>query len=283
MCPTGYIGRKMRLPALKEKPAIVIAAFGSSRRGKVALDLFDKQLREKYVDFEIFWAYTSEFLRKKYNLPGLQQTLATIESEGYRQVVVLPLHIFPGVEYQNVSEIIEYFPGLRILLAETLLHRWNFVQEVLAVVEQDFLLNNEGLNLLALHGTPLTADPVNSAYLGLERLVKDKYSNVIAASLEGVPDHEAVFATIARNKLSDKFKRVRIIPLLFLAGMHVEKDLMGDDDSWRTVLEKMGFKVECLTISYEGQQFYKSLAFSPQIITFFLQRLQRTLDLLKYH
>jgi len=40
----GYIGRKMRLPQLKEKPAIIIAAFGSSSRAKTALEIFRKGL-----------------------------------------------------------------------------------------------------------------------------------------------------------------------------------------------------------------------------------------------
>lgn len=283
MRPTGYIGRKMRLPELKEKPAIVIAAFGSTRRGKAALDLFDKKVRERYGDHEVHWAYTSEFIRKKSGLPSLHQTLASIESAGYRKAVVVPLHIFPGVEYQEVSEVIQYFPGLRILLSETLMHRWIFVKEVLAVVETDFLPPAEGLNLLALHGTPLAADPANSAYLGLEKLVSDKYENVLAASLEGVPDYEVVLARIARQSLSDRYKRVRILPLMYLAGLHVEDDLMGDGGSWRGSLENMGFKVDCATVTHDGQGFFKSLAFYPEIVDFFLKRLERTLELIRYY
>lgn len=283
MRPTGYIGRKMRLPELKKNPAIIIAAFGSTRNGRIALDMFDKKVREHYGDHEIFWAYTSEFIRKKLDLPGLHETLASVEAAGYRRAVVLPLHIFSGIEYQNISEIIEYFPGLRVLLSETLMHRWDFVKEVLAVLEQDFLPYGEGLNLLAVHGTPLAADPANGAYLGLEKLVSDKYENVLAAALEGVPDCEAVLSRIERSGLVDQYKRVRIIPLLYLAGLHVKDDLMGDSDSWRGELERMGFEVDCPVIIHEDQQFFKSLAFYPPINTFFLSRLQRTLELIQYY
>lgn len=283
MRPNGYIGRKMRLPELKDKPAIVIAAFGSTRRGKAALDLFDKTVKERYGNHEVFWAYTSEFIRKKSGLPSLHQTLASIEAAGYRKAVVVPLHIFPGVEYQEVSEITECFPGLRILLSETLMHRWNFVKEVLAVVEKDFLPTTDGLNLLALHGTPLAADPANTAYLGLEKLVSDKYENVMAASLEGVPDHEAVLARMARHGLADSYRRIRILPLMYLAGLHVEDDLMADGGSWRSSLENMGFKVDCLKTSHEGEQFFKSLAFYPEIVGFFLNRLERSLELIRYY
>jgi sirohydrochlorin cobaltochelatase len=282
MKATGYIGRKMRLPELKDRPAVVIAAFGSSRRGRSALDLFDEQVKTRFSDYEIFWAYTSEFIRKKNNLPGLHQTLALVEAAGYRQAAVLPLHIFAGGEYQEVLEICEDFPGLRILTGETLMHRWTFVKEVLTVVEKEFLPAEQGMNILALHGTPVAADPANVACLGLTHLVADKYHNVVAAALEGVPDYEAVFDRIRRQNCTDRYKRIRIIPLMYLAGLHVDDDLMGEDDSWRSTLEKMGFEVECPTAIHDGEQLYKSLAFYPQIVTFFLNRLERTLQLLRY-
>ncbi|MFH0784913.1 MAG: sirohydrochlorin cobaltochelatase, partial [Pseudomonadota bacterium] len=223
----GYIGRKMRLPQLQDKPAIVIAAFGSSSRAQAALSLFAEFFSREFPGHEPYWAYTSEIIRKKANLPSLQETLARVEAAGYRKVVVQPLHIFPGTEYQQMAETCAFFPGLRVFLSETLLHRWDFIRETLGVLEEDFLTPSEGLNLLALHGTPLAADPVNIVYLGLERLVADLYPNVLAASIEGIPDHEAVLAKMKRQELVKKYGRVRIIPMMFFAGMHAEEDLMG--------------------------------------------------------
>lgn len=158
----GYVGRKMRLPQLKEKPAIVVAAFGSSSRGKAAIDVFRHRLEEDFADYDHFWAYTSEIIRKKRGLPSLQEILAKVEAEGSRKAVVQPLHIFPGTEYQQMLETSHYFPGLRTIVSESLCHRWPFVREVLDIVSEDFLGPDEGLNLLALHWAPLGADPVNS-------------------------------------------------------------------------------------------------------------------------
>ncbi|WP_457756385.1 sirohydrochlorin cobaltochelatase, partial [Thermodesulfatator indicus] len=98
---------KMKHPPLKEKPAIVIAAFGTSTKAQVTFDLFDKQLRHELPGYEIRWAFTSDIIRAKMNkiyakkrlhkrLYSLQEVLAKLEAEGYRQVVVQPLHIFPG-------------------------------------------------------------------------------------------------------------------------------------------------------------------------------------------
>lgn len=277
----GYIGRKMRIPKLKTKPAIIIAAFGTSSRAKAPLAIFQAALEKQFPDHELFWAYTSEIICRKLELPTIKETLAKVEAAGYRKAVVQPLHIFPGTEYQQLAETCEYFPGLRVFLCETLLHRWDFVNKTLAVIKEDFLPADQGLNLLALHGTPLAADPVNIVYLGLAQLVSDLYPNVLAASIEGVPDHTAVLAQIKRNKLAEQYKKIRIIPMMYMAGMHAEKDLMGKTNSWRSKLEDMGFSVDCPRVEYENKTYFKGLAYYPELISFFMDRLQRSLKLAK--
>ncbi len=279
MHPQGYIGRKMQLPRLKETPAIVIAAFGSTTSARAALDIFEARLTETFPNHDIFWAYTSEIIRKKTGLPSLQETLARVEAQGFRRAVVQPLHVFPGTEYRQMEETCVYFPGLRVFMGETLFHRWPFIRQVLAVLEPDFLPPEQGLNLLALHGTPLAADPVNIVYLGLEKLVKDRYPNVLAAAIEGIPDHEAVFVRMKQQGLADRFTQARIIPMMYFAGMHARDDLMGPEDSWRTVLEAMGFTVDCPMVRHGQKPLFKGLAHYPEVIGFLLERLERTLAL----
>lgn len=279
MHQNGYIGRKMRVPKLATEPAIVIAAFGSTNRAKAALDIFKAKLYEQYPESQVYWAYTSEIIRRRLGLPSVHQTLAQIEADGYRKAVVQPLHIFPGTEYQQVEETCTYFPGMRVFMSETLLHRWDFAKDVLEVVEPELLPPDEGCNILALHGTPLAADPVNIVYLGLERMVRDLYPNVMAATVEGVPDHEALFAKIQRKGLAKKYGKVRIIPMMYFAGMHAEDDLMGEKDSWKATLESFGFSVDCPTVNIDGHSYFKGLAYYPEVTDWFLARLKRTLRL----
>ncbi len=280
----GYIGRKMHLPKLREKPAIIIAAFGSSSRAKYGLELFRNAVEPAFPDDDIFWAYTSEIIRKKDGSPSLQETLALVESLGFRRAVVQPLHVFPGTEYCQLLETCRFFPGLRIIPGETLFHRWEFIKNTLQIIENDFLPPEGGLNILALHGTPLAADSVNAVYLGLEHLVRNRYPNVIAASIEGVPDAEGMLAGIRRNRLSRQYKKVKIIPMMYIAGLHAEEDLMGDDrDSWKYVLERMGFQVECSEVSHNNQHWFKGLAWFPEILDFYLERLRRAIMLAKHY
>jgi len=279
----GYIGRKMRLPELKEKPAIIVAVFGSSTRAKAAINIFKEKLGHEFPEHETFWAYTSEIIRRKTGLPGLQETLAKVEATGFRKAVVQPLHVFPGTEYQQMAETCEYFPGLRVFLSETLLHRWDFIKETLYVLETEFLTPDDGLNLLALHGTPLAADPVNTVYLGMEGMVRDLYPNVLVASVEGVPDSDAVLARIKRQNLAARYKKVKIIPVMYLAGLHAEEDLMGDENSWQMALQNMGFRVHCPMVTYDGKEYFKGLAYYPELIDFFMQRLKRCLMICSYY
>jgi sirohydrochlorin cobaltochelatase len=262
-----------------DQPAIVITAFGSSKRGRAVFSRFHRKAVKRFPDRDVYWAYTSKIIRQKTGDPGLRDTLAHLQSSGYSGVVVLPLQVFPGVEYRRICTIVADFQDLSVVVGETLMHRWKFVNDVLSVVEKDFLPLSEGLNLLALHGSPLTADPVNSSYLGLERLVADKYENVMAAALEGVPDHEAVFTKIATQTLAKGYQKVRIIPMLLVAGMHVEKDLMGAEGSWRTHLETIGLNVECQRVEFSGESYFKSLTSYPEIEEFYLQRLGAALRL----
>ena len=279
----GYIGRKMRLPKLQDKPAIIVAAFGSSSRGQAAMDAVEAQLTETFADYQIYWAYTSEIIRRKRGLPSLLETLAKVESDGYRKAVVQPLHVFPGTEYQQVKETSLYFPGLRVVMGETLCHRWDFIEDVLAEVSGDFLTGAGEINLLALHGTPLAADPVNMVYMGIGHLVSGMYDNVYAATVEGIPHIQSIASQIRKDHARTPFSRIRLIPVMLLAGIHVEDDLMGEKGSWRTRFEAMGMDVDCPTITCGTQEYFKGLAFRKECIQFFCQRLQRALDIMKHY
>nr|WP_319392169.1 sirohydrochlorin cobaltochelatase [uncultured Desulfobacter sp.] len=276
----GYIGRKMRQPRLKEQPAIVIAAFGSSSRGQHAMDSVEAQLTEQFSDYDIYWAYTSEIIRRKKGLPSLLEILGKVEADGYRKAVVQPLHVFPGTEYQQVKESSLYFPGLRVVMGETLCHRWDFVEQVIEEVSKDFLTGEKEMNLLALHGTPLAADPVNMVYMGIDHLVSGLYDNVYAATVEGIPNINSVAGHIRRAHAQQGFTRIRLIPMMFLAGIHVEDDLMGPEDSWRCMFEDMGMAVDCPTTFIGGNEYFKGLAFRKKCICFFCQRLERALKIM---
>jgi sirohydrochlorin cobaltochelatase len=274
-----HTGQEAGLPGSKEKPAIIMAAFGSSTGAMAAMEPFSKRVREEFAGHNIFQACTSGIIRRKLGLPGLEETLERVKSQGFRKAVVQPLYIFPGSMYIQLSETCSAFPGMRIIAGETLLHRWKFVKDVLRVLERDFLPPGHGINILALHGSSHAANPANTVYLGLEQMARGLYPNVFAASVEGVPDRDAVMEKIRRGLVRSEAGRARIIPVMYLAGFHAVNDLMGKQGSWRSTLEEMGFSVDIPMTEHEGSLYYKGLAWYPEIADFFMRRLRSALDL----
>ncbi|MBF0463868.1 MAG: sirohydrochlorin cobaltochelatase [Nitrospirae bacterium] len=275
--------RKLKKRNLQQNPAIVIAAFGTTSRGKAAYDRFDKKVREQYPAYEIRWAYTSEIIREKTGIPGILQTLAQLEDSGYRKAIIQPLQIFPGTEYHELIETCRSFPGMRIVAGETLLHRWQHVHEVFALVSQSFLKKDEGFNIVVAHGTPLCADPANILYLSLESYISQQVSNSFFATVDGFPDKLHALNKLFAHSDAKKIKNVRLIPFMFISGLHFEHDLMGDNDSFKTALQNMGYKVECLTITHENQIYSKGLGFYEGIPEMFINRIERAMSLMEVY
>lgn len=281
-----HIKKYRRRTKLKELPAIVLTAFGTAERGKAVYQLFDNLVRNEFENYDVSWAYTSEIIREKTGHPGILQTLASLEQRGFTKVVVQPLLVFPGTEYEILADSCQSFPGLRVLMGETLLHRWHFVEQVLDIVSKNFLSPEEGINLLVAHGTPLSDDSANIVYLGLDHLLSRRFSNVSFCSVEGIPDREGVFrkiqGTLSSSHSGENKLRARLIPFMYVAGLHVEQDLLGEQDSYKNRLEEIGFTVECLTVDYQGERFHKGLGFYEGIRESFLDRLRRSLDLIRF-
>jgi len=247
--------------------ALVMASFGSGGRARVALDIVRQALARHVPSSATFWCCTSRSLAKTTDLPGVDETLAQVEAQaGFTRALVQPLHVFPGSEYDQLAALCGGRSGLRVTLGETLLHRREYVRQALAVVERDFLPPDQGCNLLALHGCRLREHPVNDIYREVARLVADLYPNVLAATIEGVPDFPAVLAAMARRGLAARQRRVRLLPFMFFAGMHAERDLMGGQGSWREALVQQGCLVDCPTVEREGETLFKGLAHYPEIV-----------------
>ncbi len=279
------IERKLKKRRLEEKPAIIIAAFGSTGNVRWVYDLFQKQLEDTFAEYKLLWAYTSEIIREKTGQPGILQALSEVEQCGYKKAVIQPLHIVPGTEYQILYETCKNFPGIRVVMGETLMHRWHYVERVLQIISGDFLKEDEGLNILFTHGTQLTADPVNSLYIGLEQMLEHRYKNVYLCSIEGLPDRKAVLNKIKKNiKVSPSFPfNVRLIPLMFVPGKHVEEDLVGDENSFAVELQHIGFRVELLTEVIEGNARPKGLGCYREVREQFIENIKRSLELIRFY
>ncbi len=291
----------MKTRTLKKAPALVLAAFGTTTKARATFEFFEEQLRQslpdKYKDLRIEWAFTSEIVRERANkkfqkmgLPlryrSLAQMVSDLEDEGYRKIYVQPLHIFSGIEYKHILEMAEALEeafrdfDLRIKVGYPLLAHWEWVEEVVEALKEDFLPEGKGCNVLAAHGTWDTSDGANITYLGLDRLLRHEFKNVFIGAIEGIPTRG--MALSGAKKCNPR--RVRFIPFMFVAGDHIMNDIMGEvpdgegNLSWALEMKREGFEVDAPKVEYKGRTYYKSLGFNPEINQMFIRNIIKGLD-----
>jgi len=280
---------------IKEEPAIVVVAFGTTTRAKATYEFFDRQLRKElspaHRDLKIAWAFTSEIVRERANrrfeqqgakerFLSLAQVLANLEDQGYRRVAVQPLHIFPGQEYQEMERVIGAFRtlGLRIEYGGALFHEWPMVFAAMEALSAQFLPEGEGANLLVVHGTPQTFPGSNATYLGLARYLDHRYPNVFIGGVDGVLTREQALDKVKAYPV----KKVRIIPCMFVAGDHIMNDIMGEEpDSWASELKAAGLEVEAVETAFDGARYFKGLGFYPELNRIFIEQLDESLERLE--
>ena len=60
-----HIKKYRRRKKLKELPAIVLTAFGTTKKGKAVYQPLDSLVHSEFKDYDVSWAYTSEIIREK--------------------------------------------------------------------------------------------------------------------------------------------------------------------------------------------------------------------------
>lgn len=116
------------------------------------------------------------------------------------------------------------------------LNRMIIKKTVHAVMEDVDLEEGECLILMG-HGTDHHA---NSAYPALEYTLQALgYDRIHVATVEGFPELKDVMHRIEQKQ----YRKVALLPFMFVAGDHAKNDMAGDEDSWKCELEEAGYEV----------------------------------------
>ena len=232
------------------RPAIVLTSFGVRDKdtrertlGSIAYDL-----KARFKEYDVYEAYTSEFLRKKIaeaegvTMPSLTEMLEKLATDGCPKVLILPTHLTAGEEYEQkiraaYDAYVNRMADLR--LAGPVLAKPIDNQRVLRAILLDLHVHPREELVLMGHGSP---HQHNEAY--------DQFQAYIDS--EGLPIHVGVLEKTDRPTLEDVLARlaptghkdVLLAPLLLTGGTHVQDDLAGDGEtSWKSRLEAAGYHV----------------------------------------
>jgi sirohydrochlorin cobaltochelatase len=254
------------------KPAIVLAAFGTTTEAFDTYNHFEKKVKERFPDYEIRWAFTSHKVRHKVDkekgqkLNDLGTTLRELKAAGYSRVVIQSLHIVPGAEWdKKVVQVSRDIPGLKVALGKPLLSSPKDQERVLQTIAQTFPKDSKDtVVVLMAHGSPVPEG--EKAYFAFDRLLRSRYQNVFLGAVEHKPSKEDAFEAVKKANPAT----VVLMPFMFVAGEHVAKDMLGDDpESWKSdLLKQKAYRIEGIT---------KGLGYQDGIIDIYLDHLAQAL------
>lgn len=265
-----------------KKTAIVLAAFGVSlpealggidnvvRRVREAFpcpvavcftsNIVRRIWRERLADGQWLQSnpHTPDYLRR---LRGVLGAIADLQESGYKTLIVQPLHIYAGEEYHDLSSYVSALAGIRTIKAKwrpfekIVLSRpalgapgvehpyLDDIQRAAEALEADVRLARQKDAALVYvgHGNHVFSTGV---YQEMQQMLGKRHPELVVeiGAVEGLFDA----AHVAQRLRERGAKRVLLKPLMVVAGVHAREDMAGDDaDSWRSILAKAGFTVEC--------------------------------------
>lgn len=236
---------------MKNKKAILVVSFGTSYKDalKNSIESTENIIKDKFNDYDIKRAFTSNMIIRKIlkrdniKIDTPKEALGKLKKEQYEEIIVQPLHIMFGEEYEKIKTAVkEYKDSFKsIKLGRPLLFKtedYKIAVDALKNQMPNKVENDEAVILMG-HGTEHEA---NAAYFQYDYYLKEYLnSNIYIANVEGVPSLDSVIP-----KLKEKdIKKVLLMPFMLVAGDHAKCDMAGDDeDSFKNILKSEGFEVE---------------------------------------
>lgn len=232
------------------KKAILVVSFGTSHADTRALTIeaAEKQIQETFPEYDVKRAFTSQMIikiiakRDGIKVNTVQQAMEELKKEGYTDVIIQPLHIMNGAEYDElVAESAIYADAFSTFeVASPLLTSVEDYKNVAKALEAQLpeRKNDEAVVFMG-HGTHHFA---NSTYPAMDYVFDDLgYDNVFVGTVEGYPSIDEVKKRLSENNV----KKVTLMPFMLVAGDHAKNDMAGEEeDSWKSILEKEGYEVE---------------------------------------
>lgn len=237
------------------KKGILLAAFGSSREAAhLALHSFEERVRARFPGVPARWAFSSGVIRGKLADQGMKtdsvaKALEKMRFEKYTHVAVQSLHVIPGEEFHDLAaDAARFGPGgpgphrfTRISVGGPLMAAPGDLPRAAdaaaALVPAD---RPPGQGIIFMgHGT---WSPGDLAYDDLARELARRDPLLLVATLDGSLTIEA-----ARDRLlAQGVAACRLIPLVALAGRHVQRDMCGPQPgSWQSILQAAGIAATC--------------------------------------
>ena len=253
------------------KVPIVLAAFGTTTAARESYAFLDERVRAAFPGHEVHWTFSSRMVRdfdqqrRGRQWKGPEEVLEELQDRGFEWAVVQALHLLAGHEFYRLVEEVQ---AARIRTAMGLPLFWaleDYGAFLEALTPKLEAAGPEETIILVGHGTD---HPSWATYPALQYLLSGRFGpQVQIGVLEGRPSRQEVIDRVLKSGR----KRIRLLPLMLVAGHHVQVDLAGPEDSWQTALEQAG-----LTVTLEAT----GLLHYPGVIKIFQEHIEKALDII---
>ncbi len=233
--------------------AILVVSFGTSFNDSrdITIGAIEKDIQAAFPEYKVRTAYTAQIIidkleeRDGLEIDNVTEALDRAAADGIKNLVVQPTHLMNGLEYNDLKEeLAEYQDTFeKISLGAPLLtSEDDFDKVVAAITEATKEQNNEETAIVYMgHGTEADSNQVYAKMQ--EKLADADFGNYYIGTVEAEPTLEDVIAAMKDGG----YKKVVLSPLMVVCGDHANNDMAGDEeDSWKSVLTKEGYEVECL-------------------------------------
>ncbi len=256
----------------ESKSAILLVAYGTNAPGmERAFAEVERRVREKHPGIEARWAFTSKTARSRAATAGRElsspeKAFRRLSDDGFTHVVVLPLLVVPGEEFQGLCLDAERFQaasaGLeKIEIAGPLLANFEDMQTVCEILANKFSRQDphEG-SIFIGHGN--SRHPSDAIYTAMNSLLMAKRSRLFCGTVQGHPTPDELLPELKYAKV----RKVMLVPLMTLAGKHAEKDIAGNEQgSWKSILAESGI---------ESEPVFTGLGQNPETVAVWLDHLE---------
>ena len=235
------------------KAAILVVSFGTSYQETrdLTIGAIENAIQEAYPDYEVRRAFTSQIIidklkeRDGLEIDNVTEALDRAVADGITELVVQPTHLMHGFEYMDLQDELDKYTDKfdKVVMGEPLLNSDDDFSRVADELAEDTADYIDGKTAVVFMGHGTEADS-NEIYAQMQGVFEEKdLADYYVGTVEAEPSLDDVIAAIDGKG----YTRVVLEPMMVVAGDHANNDMAGDeDDSWKSILTKEGYEVECI-------------------------------------
>jgi len=219
------------------KPAILIAAFGSSyETGQKNLEDFDRAVRTAFPDSEVYWGFTAGFIVKKLRKAGtetlferetpllaIDEAYEHIKKQGITDVLTVNFLLMVGAEYREVLDT----PAveMNVKYVHPLLYYPENIENAPTALKGEFGNPTDTATIFCAHGNEAHLQ-YNSELEQIDDYLRENFQNTYLTVMEGTPE----FSPVKEEVLASGVSKVRFITFMLTYGDHMSNDVFGDEE-----------------------------------------------------